>query len=267
MRRLLPILIAVIFLFLSGCAKKPPRVVTGEVGRVSKASEKLQLKVEEFSRKTHSIKALVKLSVSDESESRDTEAALIVIRPNRIRIDAMDSLADVWAKIGSDGEHLWLYLPAKNKLYKGRSVRKNLQRLLKFDMDVADLVSVITGLPPVKDGLKITQLGKKGEGLFIADGGLLRIRADGRKMLVRECVQYGDDGEKIDYIAKYDDYRSQAGIDFPYHVEVVFPQRNAKAVVEYVDVAFSGDIDPAIFTPVKGRRRKTTNLDYLSESR
>ncbi|HQC50556.1 MAG TPA: hypothetical protein PKW68_01980, partial [bacterium] len=145
-------------LYLTGCAKRPPHVIRGEIGRNSEASQKLETHLKEFESETASLKALVKFDISDGDNERKTDAVLLIHRPDKIRIDAIDSLADVWARTGSSGDQVWLDLPAKGRLYKGRSVRKNLQRLIDFQLDVTDLIAIISGFPTTGKHSGFTQL-------------------------------------------------------------------------------------------------------------
>lgn len=251
-------------LYLSGCAKRPPHVVRGEIGRDSEASQKLETHLKEFESETTSLKALVKFDISDGEKERKTDAVLVVHRPDKIRIDAIDSLADVWARAGSSGDQVWLGLPAKGRLYKGRSVRKNLQRLIDFELDVDDLIAIISGFPTMGKHSGFTQLEGRNAYHFVADGGELHLWTTEKAGLVRKLVRYGDGGRRIDFTAEFDDYRWVGKVKFPFHITLHFPSKGIQIAVFYKDVSFGEPIDDYIFSPNGHSFKKVTDLDASS---
>lgn len=255
------LIIAIAVCLFASCAKKPAHISHEEIGRRTNAAGDVESAIGRLTDETAVIKAMVKLEISDGEETRRMDAALVVVRPDRIRIDAMDALADVWASAGSDGKNAWLYLPAKNRLYTGRGIRKNLNRLVNFDLEIPELISLITGVPPVGQRGQILQLGKRHGNHFAARGGEFHIWTDGRRdRRLKKCVQYGG-GAYIDYIAAFDDFRPVGDVWFPHRIDLTIPRRNVKAIIEYRDVKFGGDIDPDVFLPVKSRHHQKLDVE------
>lgn len=257
------LLMAMAFALLSAsCAKKPQNVVHAEVGRETLASADVEKNLKSLADATSTVRALVRFEISEGDEMRRIEGALVVRRPNEARFDAMDSLADVWAKAGSDGQTVWLYIPNKDRLYKGRVLKKNLNRLVRFDLEVPELISLITGIPPLNEQVQLLQSGKKQENHFVAMGGDFHIWIDSlRNKRVSKCVRYAPSGGVIDYVATFSDFRKVGDVQFPYRIEITFPQTNARAVVEYRDVTFGSDIAPSLFAPQKGDSKRTVDLE------
>jgi len=247
---------------MAGCAKRPPHISHGEIGRATKRAGVIEANLRRLEDATHTIKALVRLEISNGGEFRSMDAALVVVRPDRIRIDAMDALADVWASAGSDGNKVWLYLPAKKRLYTGRMVRKNLNRLVNFNLEVPELISLLTGVPPLGKHIRVLQLGKRNNNHFVTRGGEIHLWTRSfRSDLISKCVRYGDGGNYIDYEVEFYDYRSEGEAMFPHRIEVTVPKRKIRAVIEYVEMTTGGDVDPQVFRPAKGRHRRTVDLE------
>ena len=239
-----------------GCAKESPRYASAEGGARTAKARSLESWVIRQSEKTDSIKALVWLDLSDGEKERQTEAALLIKRPSSIRVDAMDALADVWAKAGSDGRSMWLFIPSRDKLYSGRATKANLRRLMKFEWGLPEIIAAVAGLPPSVAGAEILQVGAPREGHFVVEGTGLHLWVDPGSGLLEKCARYRPDGSALDYTMIFSDWKKVQGANFPHRIETLFPGRGARIVVLYRDVALGGEIDPLLFavpTRVKGK--------------
>ena len=119
------ILLAVVLALCAGCAKARPPAVARERGERTRAAAALERRVRGIIGATSSLKALAWMEIDSGEEGWRTDAAVVIARPGRLRVDAMDALADVWASAGSDGRSMWLYVPGKRKLYEGRATPRN----------------------------------------------------------------------------------------------------------------------------------------------
>jgi len=96
-----PIIIALLVSLVSGCAKKPARPARAVVGERTERAEIVEGKLKGRLSAMNSIKALGNLELIVDGDRRRTDAAIVIVRPDRFRIDAMDFIADVWVKVGS----------------------------------------------------------------------------------------------------------------------------------------------------------------------
>jgi outer membrane lipoprotein-sorting protein len=254
------LLMAVGLSALAGCAKEGAGRPATESPALTQKAMALGDRIARLADVTSSIKAYVRFELVDGEESRKSDAAMVVARPNKIKVELMDSLADVWAEAGSDGKNVWLYLPSKKKLYSGRPVKRNLEKLVKFGIDAYDLVSLVSGVPPVGHDVDIMQVGRRGGDHFVAGDSGIHIWTDGSKGNVATCARYEDGDPEADYIAMFADYRKLGAVAFPYRIEITFPKRGAKAVVEYKDVKVVAGVDDSIFAPKKRNAFKTIDV-------
>ena len=256
MPRIFKMLAVLAALLAAGCAKAPPRYSFGEEGERTARAQALEAWVERQAERTATIKALVWLDLSDGEKERQTEAALLISRPSSIRVDAMDAIADVWAKAGSDGHTMWLYLPARDKLYSGRASLANLRRLMKFEWGVSEIIAAVAGLPPMEANAEILQVGAPKEHHFLIRGKNLHLWTDPRTGLPVKCARYRAEDSALDYTMSFSEWKRVGGVDFPHRVETTFPGRGARIVVVYRDAAFGGKVDPQLFAApsrVKGK--------------
>ena len=247
----------------TGCAKIPPRVaLPREGGRVTQASQRITAHIEAHRRATASVRALAFLLIGDADEERQTEAAVAVVRPDKIRVDAMDQLADVWAQAGSDGQVMWLHLTAKQRLYSGKASIQNLHRVAKFDFEVWELADILAGSPPVKPDVLITEVGRGKDAFFLAAEKNLSIWSDDKQSRISKVVRMGVDGASVEYSIVYGDYQKVSGHWFPHRIEARFPSRGARAVIQYKSVELGSEQDPQTFLPPKrGGSVKVQDLD------
>ena len=254
-RHFFPVIILLVF-FASACAKKPPCVLEAEKASRTKRAESLEANLKRMNDATATVKALARLELEDNDGLRNTEAALVIARPDRIRVDAIDALADVWAEVGSDGKRIWLFLPQKNRLRSGKATRRNLYRFARFDMEVSDFLSLLTGLPPLDEDFHILQVGKENKNHFIIRGADIHLWTDGKRGRILKIMRVSDEGRCVDYELTFADYRRIGDVWFPYRIEASFPRQGTKSSVEYLDVSLGDGIDDEIFKPRKTVRRR-----------
>lgn len=255
--RILPILL--LALMLGACAKQSPRTAAESAdGRATPEAAQLTQRIAALRDATSKLTGLVWVQLVTSEEDRRTDAALAIERPDRIRVDAMDNLADVWAQAGSDGQTGWLFLPGKEKLYEGRATARTLKRLVDFNWEPWELISFVAGTPPLAEDSQILQVG---QGQFLAPQSRLQLFLDGGKGRVVRCVRPAAEGEGIDYEVRFSDYRRAGKVEFPHRMEAVFPARGARLVVEYRDVHLGNGAGPSAFLSPAERAGKTVHLN------
>lgn len=234
----------------SSCAKGPAKVArSSDVGAITSEAISLGERMLRYRDRTRSIKALAWVTIGDGEEERQTETAMAILRPEGVRVDAMDALADVWARAGTDGRVMWLNIPAKSKLYSGKASAKNLYRLAKFDFELPELLDVISGSPPIPSEAKVAQVGDRRDGHFIVQGSGVHLWTDKKSRLPVRVARLGGDGSSVEYTVTFGDYRRVDDVDFPHRIEAQFPSRGARIVIVYKEVKLGGAVDPNVFLP------------------
>ena len=253
-------IILVLAMGIAGCAKVAPRAALAVEGKRTPEAAALEARLAKLKAATPTLKGLAWVALTTPEEDRRTEAALVVERPDRIRIDAMDALADVWAEAGSDGKKLWLYLPGRQKLYEGRASPRTLRKLAGFDWEPAELVSIVAGLPPLGEAPELLQVGAARERHFASKASGIHLWTDGAKGRVARCIRFAPDGTAHDYEITFSDYHRERGVDFPRRIEAVFPVHEDRILVEYRDVRVGEPVDADAFRSPSGRGAKTVKV-------
>jgi hypothetical protein len=249
-----------LFLF-AACAKKAPVVAKTPAGNLTRLAQSVQEDIGKMQAATASVRGLAWIVLNSEARAWQTEAAIVIVRPDKLRVDVIDALADVWTQIGSDGRDMWLFLPDKGKLYKGRASARNVRRLASFDAKPAELLSIVSGVPPLPEGAALVQVGPLSEGHLVDETSGLHVWVErGKRMRVVRCARYADDGEEMVYEVVFSDYRRIGGVEFPYVINASFPAGGASLVLEYRDVTLGDEVAPGIFGAPSRRSRKTVEL-------
>jgi hypothetical protein len=244
-----------------GCAKVPPKEARVPEGARTKSAEAVEHNLIDLKKSSSTLKGLAWIELYTEAEDWRTEAAVVLGRPGRIRIDAMDSLADVWAQMGTDGRDLWLYIPGKKKLYRESASSRNMKRLSSFEWEPADLISLIAGTPPVADEPMIVQVGSGQDAHFVDRSSRLHIWTErGKHKQITRCVRYAETGDNIDFEARFSQYKVVHGVEFPHSIEAVFPSRKARLKIEYREITLGGDVALDVFEPPKRHSNETVKL-------
>lgn len=240
-----------VFLLMPSCAKQSPMHAGAPLLPKDKKASALVEQIKNFSENTQVIKALATLEISDGNEERRTEAAVVVSRPDKIRIDAIDAVADVWAEVGNNKDGVWLYLPAKKKLYSGSQLKKRIDKYFQTEFNVVNVIALLTGVPPLEGLGEFYEVGKAKDNHFAADK--LHVWLARPRGNIVKCVRYKNGGSEIAYSVSFQDYRRVGKVFFPFRVEVIFPDKGARALVEYSDVVIQDNVDEKVFWSSRGK--------------
>ena len=156
----------------AGCAKKGD-VVARSRGERTPAAVVLEKEIRNAVSSTPTIKAFAEITVIMWDRVRRSQAAIVVQRPLNLRIDMMDGLADVLAKLGSVDGELWLYIPGGGGLYTGKAAKRGLGRVTGLSLNAPELISVLSGMPPITDESVVLESG--GGSFFTMNEGDFRL--------------------------------------------------------------------------------------------
>src|SRR5262245_32752525 len=98
-----------------------------------------------------SLRALARLKYRDPTESNTSREAIVVARPDRLRIEVLSLFGSVFV-LTTDAGALTAYARQEDTLYRGQASPENLWRYARLWLPVADLVDLVLGTPPRRDG-------------------------------------------------------------------------------------------------------------------
>ncbi|PIU56285.1 MAG: hypothetical protein COS89_06170 [Deltaproteobacteria bacterium CG07_land_8_20_14_0_80_38_7] len=259
-KKIIPSIIVLLFI-ISSCQKEHVNT-TIDIPQ-SRSAIKLQSALKKRSDVIKTLKGFAFVEMVENNETRKTDIALIIQRPNNIRIDAIDSLADVWASIGCTEKELWLWFPLKKKLYTGKTKKKNLKKVFNFDWNIDELISILSGLPPYLNN-NLIEIDKK-EGHYKIKDKPIHIYTDKSADHIVKIIRYNDDNSDANntqYTVTYSDWTTYNNISLPQSIEADFPSKNSYFSIGYLDVEFNKDIENTLFNPKTKWLDKSVNVDH-----
>jgi len=121
---------------------------------VANATE-LQAHLEQRRASLHSLRTLARLRYQDSQESSSSRQALIIERPNHVRVEVLSLLGTVFL-LTVNGPSLAAYIPDEKTVYRGAASPENLWRYTRLWMPIDDLVDLLLATPHFPPGGKQT---------------------------------------------------------------------------------------------------------------
>lgn len=214
---------------LAGCALKQPDPKPEPVSE-PKTVQPLGAFLEERDRALQSLRGLARITYRAAGQRRAFNAAVLVRRPHRLRLEAF-SLVGAALILTVDDDEFTGFLPSEARFYRARTSRQNLFRATELLLELEEMVALMMGLPPVRS-----------EGAWRADGLVLRrTRAGGGTDVltfdaeVRAPVRwqrFGPSG-KPSYVATFEDFADTAAGPFPLKITLETPPLRRSYEIRY----------------------------------
>jgi hypothetical protein len=189
-----------------------------------------------------------------------------VARPGRLRFEVLGLFGQLAALLVVDGGAYQLYEPGADQLREGRASSALLWQLARVDLEPAEAVDLLLGVPRPAAGLQVSgaRLGEDGHIAFarVDAQGQPRERfvfdAQGR---LAEMTRLAADGRPV-WKARFARYRTIAGPDgsprqFAFEVALEFPRVDGSATLDYQQAELVAELPDSLFRlelPPRGSR-------------
>ena len=139
-------------LTLGSCASVSPSVSLPDgVTPQSPATQELVHGLVKRADQVRTLRSLSSINYQYKDERGGFRVALLVDRPNRLRLETLSPLGAILV-LTANGDEVVGFLPRKRILYRGVSSKRNLVRFTQIPLELAELTSLLLGLPPVLHG-------------------------------------------------------------------------------------------------------------------
>ena len=229
---------------LGGCATvTPPSGPKPPVPQweSSKLIESMKQRNEQF----RSLRALAQVDYAGPEGRHGFQEAVIVQRPNRLRLDTLTLLGAILIFTANDSEILG-YHPREGVFVRGRPTPEHLRRYTQLPLELQEITMLLLGLPPVN-----------ADGPWKQEGNTLTFSSNNRKRDVltfeshepvpTKWERFNADG-KVELSAQFNDYTSTASGLFPLGLITEAPLQKKKLGIRYKEPEFNGAISPEQFT-------------------
>lgn len=250
---------------IPGCGT--PRTLVGRWAPVSLPSAAdLEAALDARREAVHSLRALARLRYRDPDASGAARQAIVVARPDRVRVEVLSVFGAVFVLTAEDGA-MTAYARDEGTVYRGQASLENLQRYARLFMPVRDLVDVVLGTPPPRPA-------RQERVSFDAEAGGIRLwRAldDGAQIvwfndatLPVAAEERRGDGHAL-WHATFTHYEDHDGIPLATQVGLDLPMAERSIDIRLEDVDVNPTLDASIFAFQAPPGSKVVNLDHVAD--
>jgi outer membrane lipoprotein-sorting protein len=212
----------------------------------------------------HSLRALAHVRYRDPEESNTSREALVVARPDRLRVEVLSLFGSVFVLVTDHGL-LTAYARQEDTVYRGHASPENLWRYVRLDLPVSDLVDLLLGTPPPRQT-------SEAEVSFDPRTGWIELaqqRAHGAQLVwfspaaLPLRIEEQDADRRTLWRATFDNYESQNGVAVATRIALEVPAWHRSLDVALEDIDLNPSLDAAVFAVQAPPGSKVVDLDAV----
>ena len=115
------------------------------------------------------VTAAARIEIDHQDKRYLLRAAVMMKRPDLLRVESIPLLGPPDFFLSAANGELRVFLPMKNAFYRGPDTPDNVSRFFPISMSVADMVSLLMGIPPDGTDQATAYRGMREEGLYRMD--------------------------------------------------------------------------------------------------
>jgi hypothetical protein len=252
------LLLAAILLGAFGCATvvpPAPQDTTPKVWQPGELAKAITQRQEQF----RSLRALARVSYSGPDGKNGFQEAILVDRPDRLRLETITYLGAVLIVTVNDKE-ISGYHPREGVFLRGERSRENLARYTQIPLELDEITKLLLGLPPV-DGAVLTQDGNTVA--FSPKRGGKDIVTFASHLPAPTQWQRLSPSGKLEMNAEFSDYTETATGVFP--LKIVFEAQAPKRRLEirYQEPELNASLPANLFSQQKPANVKELPIEAL----
>ncbi len=206
---------------LAGCTVQEPASVPAPAPQF-RPDPRLASRLAERNQSLQSLRSLARVSYGVSRERGAFDAAVLVRRPHRLRLEAFSVVGAALIVTVDDGE-VTGFLPSQARYYRGRTSRENLFRATQILLELDEMVALLMGLPPVDSGVE-SEWDAEVRALRRTrpDGGADVLTFDPEGKAPTGWRRVGSNGEPL-YVATFEDFSDTPFGSFPLKITLETP--------------------------------------------
>jgi hypothetical protein len=214
----------------------------------------------------HSLRALAHLRYHDSQQSGTSREALIVVRPDRVRIEVLSMLGSVFLVTTNQGA-ITAYARQEDTVYRGAASPENLERYARVGLPVSDLIDIVlaTPAPQPPDHDRV---------FFDAAIGavrLVRTLGDREQSVwfspasIPVAAEERDDDGQLTWFATFGGYEDHGGVPIATQLTIDLPRWSRSLRLRLRDVDVNPSLDNAVFAFQTPPGCKEVTLESIAE--
>ncbi len=205
-----------------------------------------------------SLRSLSSINYQYKDERGGFRVALLVDRPDRLRLETLSPLGAILV-LTANGDEVVGFLPRKRILYRGVSSKRNLIRFTQIPLELAELTSLLLGLPPVKGG-GAWQGGGHAIERALPNGGSERIDFDPASGVPIGWDRLDSDGYS-ELSAVFSDFVSTSAGPFPLKISLESSTEDKTWQIRYREPEINVEIPVPLFVQQRPRQVREISLE------
>lgn len=254
------ILLAAVCAGIIGCAtirpQPPTEKIPEKIWQPGELLESLSRRVEQF----RSVRTLANVYYSGPEGTGRFFEAIVVQRPDQLRLETLSQLGAVLI-VTVDRDQIVGFHLREGLFYRGSSSRENLLRYTQIPLELAEVTSLLLGLPPVE--IRVPFQRERNELVFPLDGGWKDVVTfDSERPVPRKWERFDAHGE-VALSAEFDDYAETPAGLFPLKIAVEAHARGRRLEIRYQQPELNVQLPVALFMQQKPANAREIPLESI----
>lgn len=221
-----------------------------------------------------SLRALARVRISDPGGTVSSRDAIVVERPDRLRVDVLSALGPAALAFTVDGGRLQVYAAGEKTLYTGAASPANLSRYAGVGLAPEQIVDLLLGTPPAAGGTD------PGEAVVAADPetgwtGLRQPMEGGARVVwfdwfngarVPVAIEDRADDGTVLWRARFDGHVAAAGPPLPTRITLEAPALGRVVDIALRDLDVNAAVEDGVFALLVPPGARVISLDERDES-
>lgn len=249
---------------VAGCAATrpvPPRLAPAVLPSVAELEATLATRRDAV----HSLRALARLRYRDAQQSVTSREAIVVARPDRVRVEVLSVFGSVFLLVADDGQ-MTAYAREENTVYRGQASPQNLQRYVRLGLPVGDVVDIVLGTPPPRGGTAQVSFDEAAGAIRLhrtLDQGSETVWFSDASLPVA-TEEVGADGA-AHWRATFAEYEDHGGVPIATHIGLDLPAWSQSMEIALQDVEVNPTLDRSAFAFEAPSGSKVVTLGPLAD--
>jgi outer membrane lipoprotein-sorting protein len=213
----------------------------------------------------HSLRALARVRYRDAEQSVSSREAIVVARPDRVRVEVLSVFGAVFLLVADDGL-MTAYARDENTVYRGQASPQNLQHYVRLGLPVDELVDIVLGTPPPRDGRAQVSFDEAAGAIrlhrLLNEGSQTIWFSEASLPVATEKV--GADGA-AHWRATFSQYEEHGGVPIATHIEIDLLSWSQSMEIALQDVEVNPTLDGSAFAFQAPSGSKVVNLRPLAD--
>jgi hypothetical protein len=207
-----------------------------------------------------SLRSLARLDYAGPDGKGNVQEAVVVQRPDRLRLETLTFLGAVLIVTVDDKEIIG-YHPREGIFVRGRPSTANLLRYTQIPLRIEDITALLLGLPPLDPNQPSRQ--EENALVFFSEGRKRdALTFDAPTPVPTKWERFNDTGA-VEMSARFLDYINTAAGQFPSRIQIEAQSQRRKLEVRYQEPEFNVSLGPELFTQQKPAHAQELPLEAL----